>query len=78
MALPNIREAVVVGLHDAQQGEVPAAMLIADGAIAVPEPKLNKNEVPVCYHYVDEIPLTVSGKPDLQRIREVLTICRNG
>ena len=78
LSLPGIREAVVVGLHDEQQGEVPAAMLVADSTIPAPEPKLNKNEVPVCYHYVDAIPLTASGKPDLQRIREVLTRCRNG
>ena len=78
LALPGIREAVVVGLQDEQQGEVPAAMLVADSKTAAPEPKLNKNELPVCYHYVDAIPLTASGKPDLLRIREVLTRCRNG
>lgn len=78
LALPGIREAVVVGLQDEQQGEVPAAMLVADSETAAPEPKLNKNELPVCYHYVNAIPLTASGKPDLLRIREVLTRCRNG
>ena len=78
LALPGIREAVVVGLQDEQQGEVPVAMLVADSEAAAPEPKLNKNELPVCYHYVDAIPLTASGKPDLLRIREVLTRCRNG
>lgn len=78
MAIPGVRSAVVVGLPDERQGEVPAAMLVTDCAIGEITPALGKHELPVLYHFVDHLPLTASGKPDRQSIREVLSACRNG
>ena len=70
--------AVVVGLPDEKQGEVPAAMVVAEAGVEAVSPALPKNELPVLYRFVDFLPMTASGKPDRKKIREVLTRCRNG
>lgn len=75
LRLPEVRDAVVVALPDERQGEVPAAMVVADHDRPL-VPDLRKHELPVLYHYVERMPLTASGKPDRQRIREVLAQCR--
>ena len=76
--IPGVREAAVVAIPDLRQGEVPAAMVVADRGIGAVAPDLNKNEIPAVYKFVDALPLTASGKPDRQRIREVLSACRAG
>ena len=78
LAQPGVRDAAVVALPDERQGEVPAAMVAAESGIRSLSPRLHANEMPVLYHFVDHLPLTASGKPDRQRIREVLTLCRTG
>ena len=78
LALPGVKAAVVVGLPDERQGEVPAAMVAAEPGVRTLEPALPKNELPVLYHFVDALPMTASGKPDRQKIKEVLAQCRNG
>ncbi len=75
LRLPEVRDAVVVALPDERQGEVPAAMVVANQDRPL-VPDLRKHELPVLYHYVERMPLTASGKPDRQRIREVLAQCR--
>ncbi len=77
LSLPEVRDAVVVALPDAQQGEVPAAMVVADQNKPL-TPDLRKHEFPVLIHFVDKLPLTASGKPDRQQIKEVLAGCRVG
>lgn len=72
LALPGVHDAVVVGLPDDKQGEIPAAMLVADRPLSQLEPALPKNELPALYCFTDSIPLTSSGKPDRQRIQELL------
>ena len=76
--LPGVRDAAVVAVPDERQGEVPGAMVVADEEAGPLSPALHKNEIPAVYKFVDALPLTASGKPDRQRIREVLTACRNG
>ena len=49
--------------------KVPAAMVVADRHRPL-VPALRKHELPVLVHYVEKMPLTASGKPDRQRIRE--------
>ena len=78
LAVPGVKEAVVVGLTDERQGEVPAAMVVAGAEVQSIEPILHKNELPVLYHFVKSLPMTASGKPDRQKIKEVLAQCRNG
>ena len=78
LAVPGIREAVVVGLPDEKQGEVPAAMVVAENKVQAVNAFLPKNEMPVLYRFVDFLPMTASGKPDRQKIREVLLQCRIG
>ncbi len=74
---PGVRDCAVAALWDERQGEVPAAMVVTDGRREI-APDLPGYALPVLYVFVDEIPLTGSGKPDRQRIREVLARCRNG
>ena len=78
LAIPGVKEAVVVDLPDDRQGEVPAAMVAAYPSVTELHPDLPKNELPVVIHLVDALPLTASGKPDRQRIREELAACRLG
>lgn len=72
LTLPGVRDAVVVGIPDDRQGEVPAAMVVANGDTLSAAPDLPKNELPAFYVFVRQIPLTASGKPDRVRIREML------
>ena len=78
LSAPGVREAVVVGLPDERQGEVPAAMVAAEDEDSVLCVSMPKNEIPVLYRFVDFLPMTASGKPDRQKIREVLMQCRAG
>ncbi len=78
LALSGVKEAVVVGIPDDKQGEVPAAMVVMGKALAPLNPVLAKNEQPAFYRFVDHLPMTASGKPDRQKIREELMACQNG
>ena len=78
LKIPGVKEVAVVALPDDRQGEVPAAMIAADPVPEELSPDLPKNHLPVLYHFVDQLPLTASGKPDKQKIREVLAQCRIG
>lgn len=78
LAVAGVKAAAVVGLPDERQGEVPAALVVAEGDVQSVSPALPKNELPVLYRFVDFMPMTASGKPDRQRIKEVLLRCRNG
>lgn len=77
LSLPGVTAAAVVGLPDEKSGELPWAMVVGTGgtqeawrqALA---PLLTKNELPAGILCVEALPMTPSGKPDKQRIREVL------
>lgn len=77
LALPGVRAAVVVGLADECQGEVPWAMIVGEADREALRPLLHKNELPEGILAVDALPMTASGKPDKQRIREVLAAWRS-
>lgn len=76
LSIPGIQDAAVVGLPHETQGEAPWAM--AAGSLTEPvilarlSELLAKNELPMGIRMVEELPRTASGKPDKQRIREVL------
>ena len=72
LSLPGVRSAAVVGLPDTREGEVPCAMVVGEVDEAALHVLLHKNEWPAGILYVDALPLTGSGKPDKQKIREVL------
>ena len=82
LSVPGVKAAAVVGVPDAKEGEVPAAMAVSDRKeselLAAIGALLQKNEIPALLIVVDALPLTASGKPDKQRVQEVLTQCRNG
>lgn len=76
LALDGVQDAAVVGLPHELQGEVPYAMVVSkrkpEELLAELTTHLTKNELPVEIRQVSQLPLTSSGKPDKQRIREVL------
>jgi fatty-acyl-CoA synthase len=77
LSLPGVSAAAVVGLPDEAKGEVPWAMIVyPKGTVTdlhTPLKKLlTKNELPAGILPVDVLPMTTSGKPDKQTIREVL------
>ena len=72
LSLPGVSAAAVVGLPDDREGEVPCAMIVGEVDDAALHVLLHKNEWPAGILYVDTLPLTGSGKPDKQKIREVL------
>ena len=75
LSIPGVEDVAVVALPDEQQGEVPWAMVAAweqSGFRGKMAQRLNKNEIPAGWCFVKELPRTASGKPDKQKIREVL------
>lgn len=76
LALPGVSAAVVVGIPDSAEGELPCAMVVSQEEhgriLEALSHIMNKNELPAKLLTVDSIPLTASGKPDRQAIREVL------
>lgn len=81
MELPSISEAVVVGIKHDSTGEVPAALcVLCEGYKTSDEEikeylknKLAKNEIPEKIYLTQQVPLTSSGKPDKQKIKEILS-----
>lgn len=78
LALPGVSEAVVVGLPHPTQGEVPAAMAVSSRTeaelLSSLEAHLKKNEMPAGILIADALPYTASGKPDKQRVKQVLSL----
>lgn len=76
LSLPGVSAAAVVGIPDSQAGEVPCAMVVSQEEssriLRSLSHILSKNELPAKLLCVASIPLTASGKPDRQAIREVL------
>lgn len=78
LSLPGVRAAAVVGLPDERQGETPWAMVVGRADEAALHALLHKNEWPEGILTAEALPMTASGKPDKQKIREVLLAWRNG
>lgn len=77
LSLPGVRAAAVVGLPDEAKGECPWAMVqcapeAREALLPALEGVLAKNELPAGILWVDELPMTASGKTDKQTVREVL------
>lgn len=76
LSIPGIQDAAVVGLPHETQGEAPWAMAVGSLTEGVILDRLSsllaKNELPMGIWMVIALPRTASGKPDKQRIREVL------
>lgn len=77
LSQPDVRAAVVMGLPDERQGEVPYAMIVGKADMTALGSLLNKNELPEGILSVEALPMTESGKPDRQKIREVLLSWRS-
>jgi len=75
---PDVREAAVVGVADAQRGLVPKAFIVsprrgAEFALEIQEfvkTRLSQHEYPRLVEYVDALPRTPAGKVDRRRLRE--------
>lgn len=76
LSVPGVTAAAVAGLPDAAAGELPYAMAAArvsrEELLAALAALLPKNELPADILLVDGLPLTATGKPDKQKVREVL------
>ena len=81
LSLPGVRGAAVVGLPDELQGERPWAAVCAGGTPARIldglRALLSKNELPAGIIWVDALPMTGSGKPDKQAVKELIRQWRN-
>lgn len=76
LAIPGVEEAAVVGLSHATQGQVPWAMAVSRRTelelLAYLPRLLARNEIPLGIYLVDAIPKNASGKPDKNKIQEML------
>lgn len=77
LSLPGVQGAAVVGFPDERYGELPWAA-VACAAEAMPRlidglrPLLAKNELPEGILRLDALPMTGSGKPDKQAVKELI------
>lgn len=77
LSLPGVRGAAVVGLPDPLCGELPWAAVVCEEQ-AMPRlmdslvPLLAKNELPQGILRLDALPMTGSGKPDKQAVKELI------
>ena len=79
LSQPGVQSAAVVGLPDERCGELPWAAVVCSAAVLKRlmdgiRPLLAKNELPAGIIRLDALPMTHSGKPDKQAIRQLL--CR--
>lgn len=69
LSLPQVKDVCVVGMPDVREGEVPCALIVAVGAVTEKLASvLTKIELPKRIMYVDQIPLTSTGKYDKQTV----------
>lgn len=71
LSLPQIKDVCVVGISDKSQGEVPCAILVGEKTDL--KEALTKIELPAKVIYVDNIPLTSTGKHDKQAVLKLFT-----
>lgn len=71
LSLPQVKDVCVVGIEHDKYGEVPCAMIVSEKEAHLSD-VLNSIEMPAKVLYVEKIPLTPSGKPDKQAVREIL------
>ncbi len=79
LKVPGIKDAAVFGIPDEKVGELPCAVLASDlpekellGAVQrACKEHLIKPEMPAHFRVVPSLPLTVSGKVDKQRLKEM-------
>ena len=79
LSLPGVYQAAAVGLRDDYLGEVPCAAVIPEKGASIEEEalrvalagRLSKHEIPVKIAVLSAFPLTSTGKPDKQRLKEM-------
>ena len=79
-SVPEVENAVVVGIPHELLGEAPCALVVlrsgfeigTDSLKAMLHSKLAKNEIPEVIMLAKEIPLNHIGKPDIKKITEML------
>ena len=77
--IDGVDDVAVVGIKDDFYGEIPVAMAVRSSdkineetLKTILKKKLAKYEIPVHIHFVDELPLTVNGKVNKVRIKQIL------
>ena len=78
LGVPGVKNVCVKGVPNEAVGEVPCAMVVAPGVTqeiieSHIRQVLNKNELPLGYLFVEELPVLGIGKPDKQGIQKTLT-----
>lgn len=80
LSIDGVYQAAAVGVRDEKYGETPCAMIIPAPGAKLTENALKKSlasllsghEIPERIKIVDAFPLTSSGKPDKQKMKEIL------
>lgn len=72
LSLPQVKSVCVVGVPDPKAGEVPCALIVGESADLTEV--LTKIELPVKVIYAKEMPLTSSGKPDKQALKQLFRL----
>ena len=80
-SLDAVSRAAVVGVRHEKWGEVPCALIVMESGRTVSEDEIKKalsehlakNEMPEKILFTETLPLTPSGKPDKQKIKELFS-----
>lgn len=72
LSLPQVNSVCVVGISKEKEGEVPCALIVGESADLAKV--LTKIELPAKVIYAKDIPLTSSGKPDKQAIKQLFKL----
>ncbi len=72
LSLPQVKDVCVVGIPEEKEGEVPCALIVGEAADLAKV--LTKIELPAKVIYAKDIPLTSSGKPDKQAIKQLFKL----
>ncbi|MFH0733264.1 MAG: AMP-binding protein [bacterium] len=77
--MPHVKDVCLVGVKDNQWGEVPAAFIIADSIITIPDiidflsPKLAPFKIPKHFIFVNQFPLNDMGKINKNALRNLIS-----
>lgn len=78
-SVPGVDQVIVVGVQHEMLGEAPCALVIPQPGCSLTAEELkkqlltriHKNEIPIAFHFGNEIPLNPTGKPNKQKIKEI-------
>ncbi len=77
---PEVKEAAVIGVEDEKEGHVPVAFVVKKEGSSISEEELKEftatqiaeYKVPARIYFIDDMPLTSSGKIDHKKLHDLL------